>query len=168
MAQIRLFFGTKTWSESVLWQRFRFGMVSTTSLSLSMRGRYKIEIAEWEWPHIFQNKRVRYPEDRRLHQRILKQTSTRFAELWRCTWTRIRRQSVTVTTRYFFSTNSSLTRASASRFGERYRDVLSQNLDENNSNKYSLLYSSMQTIQLQYGCVCSTSSVLGTPILYSM
>ena len=61
MAQIRLFFwGPKTWSESILWQRFCFGMVSTTSLSLSMRGRYKNEITEWKWPPIFQNKSVEY------------------------------------------------------------------------------------------------------------
>ena len=47
MDQIRFFnSGPKIWSESYLWQRFRFGMVSTTSLSLSMRGRYKNEIAE--------------------------------------------------------------------------------------------------------------------------
>ena len=39
---------------------FDSGMVSTNSRSLSMRGRYKIEIAEWKCPPIFQNKRVRY------------------------------------------------------------------------------------------------------------
>ena len=38
--------GPKIWSESNLWQRFCFGIVSTTSLSLSMRGRYNNEIAE--------------------------------------------------------------------------------------------------------------------------
>ena len=32
--------GPKIGSESNLWQRFCFGMVPTTSLSLSMRGRY--------------------------------------------------------------------------------------------------------------------------------
>ena len=37
-----------------------FGMVSTASLSLSMRGRYKNEIVEWKWPPVFQNRRVRY------------------------------------------------------------------------------------------------------------
>ena len=36
--------GPKMWSESILWRRFCFGMVSTTSLSLSMRGRYRNEI----------------------------------------------------------------------------------------------------------------------------
>ena len=36
------------------------GMVSATSLSLSMQVRFKNEIAEWEWSLIFQNKRVRY------------------------------------------------------------------------------------------------------------
>ena len=36
-----------------------FGIVSTTSLSLSMRGMYYNKIAEWKWPPIFQNKRVR-------------------------------------------------------------------------------------------------------------
>ena len=35
------------WLESNLWQRFCFGMVSTTNrLRLSMRGRYNNEIAE--------------------------------------------------------------------------------------------------------------------------
>ena len=29
-------------------------------LSLSMRGRYNNEIAEWKWPPIFRNKGVRY------------------------------------------------------------------------------------------------------------
>ena len=29
-----------------IWQRFCFGMVSTTNISLSMRGRYNNEIAE--------------------------------------------------------------------------------------------------------------------------
>ena len=41
-----IFSGPKIWPESTLWQRFCFGMVSTTSLSLSMRGRYNNEIAE--------------------------------------------------------------------------------------------------------------------------
>ena len=41
-----LYSGSKIWSESNLWQRFFFGMVSTTSVSLSMRGRYNNEIAE--------------------------------------------------------------------------------------------------------------------------
>ena len=38
--------GPKMCSESILWQRFCFGMVSTTSLSLSMRERYYNGIAE--------------------------------------------------------------------------------------------------------------------------
>ena len=54
------FLGPKTWSESILWQRFCFGMVSATSLSSSMRGRYKNKIAEWKWLPIFQNKRSRH------------------------------------------------------------------------------------------------------------
>ena len=37
-----------------------FWHVSTTSLNLSMRGRYNNEIGEWKWPPIFQNKRVRH------------------------------------------------------------------------------------------------------------
>ena len=41
-----IFSGSKIWPESTLWQRFCFGIVSTTSLSLSMRGRYNNEIAE--------------------------------------------------------------------------------------------------------------------------
>ena len=61
MAQIRFFGrGPKIWSDSILWQRFCVGMVSTTSLSLSMRGRYKNEIVEWKLSPIFQKKRVRY------------------------------------------------------------------------------------------------------------
>ena len=52
--------GPKIWSKSILWQRLCFGMVSTTSLSWSMWGRYKNEIIEWKGPPIFQNKRVRY------------------------------------------------------------------------------------------------------------
>ena len=36
--------GPKTWSESILCQRFCFGMISTTSLSLSMRGRYIMKL----------------------------------------------------------------------------------------------------------------------------
>ena len=36
-----------------------FGIVSTTSLRLSMRGKYKNEIVEWNWPRIFLNKRLR-------------------------------------------------------------------------------------------------------------
>ena len=63
MAQIRLYFsGPKSWSESILWQRFCFGMVSTTSLSLSMRGRYENEKlnCRMEMATYFQNKRVRY------------------------------------------------------------------------------------------------------------
>ena len=43
-----------------LTERFRFGMVSTTRLSLSMRGRYKIEIAEWKCPPI---KKMRYAKE---------------------------------------------------------------------------------------------------------
>ena len=35
-------------------------MVPTTSLSLSIRERFKNEIAEWKWPFFFQNKRARY------------------------------------------------------------------------------------------------------------
>ena len=39
--------GPKIWLKSNLWQRFCFGMVSTTNrLRLSMRGRYNNEIAE--------------------------------------------------------------------------------------------------------------------------
>ena len=56
------FFKPKTWSESILWQWFCFGMVSTTinSLSLPKRGRYNNEIVEIKWPPIYQSKRVRY------------------------------------------------------------------------------------------------------------
>ena len=39
---------------------FWHGFDNYNSLSLSMRERYKNEIAEWKWPPVFQNKRVRY------------------------------------------------------------------------------------------------------------
>ena len=45
---------------------------------------------------------------------------------------------------------------------ERHRDVLSQNSDESNGtilNKYGLLYSRMQIVQLQYGGVCVLHTV---------
>ena len=59
---------------------------------------------------------------------------TRFAVLWGCTWTRISRQpSIAIT--WHFSQQTLLepltvSGARASCFGERYRDVLYQNLDE--------------------------------------
>ena len=65
-------------------------------------------------------------EDRRLRQKILVQT-TRFVVLWGCTWTRISRQPIIATTWYFFQQTLleplTVTGASASCFGERYRDV---------------------------------------------
>ena len=55
----------------------------------------------------------------------------------RCTWTRKSRQPFIAITWHFSQQNLleplTVTRASASCFGQRYRDVLSQNLDENNS-----------------------------------
>ena len=56
-----------------------------------------------------------------------------------CTWNRISRQPITAITWHFSQQTLfeplTVTGASASCFGERYRDVLlSQNLDENNSN----------------------------------
>ena len=59
------FLEPKTWSESILWQWFCFGMVSTTSLSLSMRGRYNNEIGEWKWPPIFHNEEGEICKSRR-------------------------------------------------------------------------------------------------------
>ena len=58
-----------------------------------------------------------------------------------CTWTRISRQSI-IAISWHFSQQTLLdplivTGASASCFGERYRDVLSHNLDENNSTQGS-------------------------------
>ena len=48
------FFGIQTHGQSQSYDNgFVFGMVSTTSLSLSMRGRYNNEVGEREWPPIF-------------------------------------------------------------------------------------------------------------------
>ena len=58
-------------------------------------------------------------------------TTTKFAVLWGRTWTRASTHPIIATTWYF----SQVTGASASCFGERYRDVLSQTLDENNSTQ---------------------------------
>ena len=52
--------GPKIWSESNLWQRFCSGMVSTTSLSLSMRGRYNNEMLNENSHQVFNTRRVRY------------------------------------------------------------------------------------------------------------
>ena len=56
-----------------------------------------------------------------------------------CTWTRINRQAIIAITWHFFQQTLleplTVTRASAFCFGERYRDVLSQNLDEDNSTQ---------------------------------
>ena len=89
-------------------------------------------------------------ENRKLHQKILVQTTRLFAVLWGCTWTRISRQPIIAITWHFSQQTLlepfAVTGASASCFGERFWDVLlSQNLDENNkqySNKYRLLYNS--------------------------
>ena len=78
-------------------------------------------------------------EDRRLlHQKTLVQT-TRFAVLYcgECTWSKISRQSI-IAISWHFSQQTPLepltvSGARASCFGERYRDVLYQNLDENNN-----------------------------------
>ena len=55
-----------------------------------------------------------------------------------CTWTRISRQPIIAITWHFSQQTVleplTVTGARASCFGERYRDVLSQNLDENNNN----------------------------------
>ena len=62
-----------------------------------------------------------------------------------CTWTRISRQPIIAITWHFPQQTLleplTVSGALASCFGERYRDVLYQNLDEdNNSNRYRLLY----------------------------
>ena len=72
-----------------------------------------------------------------LHQKILVQT-TRFAVLWGgCTWTRVSRQHIIAITWHVSQLTLleplTVTGASAFCFGERYRDVLSQSLDENNN-----------------------------------
>ena len=55
-----------------------------------------------------------------------------------CTWTRISRKPIKAITWHFSQQTLleqlTVTGARASCFGERYRDVLSQNLDENNNN----------------------------------
>ena len=92
-----------------------------------------------------------------------------------CTWTRISRRSV-IAIVWHFSQQTLLgpltvTGARASCFGERYRDVLYQNLDENNNTQTStdcLLYSSISYVNnsiIVRVCVCATYSLLGSPIL---
>ena len=90
-----------------------------------------------------------------------------------CTWTRISRQPVIAITWHFSQQTLleplTVTGASASSFGERYRDVLSQNLDQNNSTQTSTDCRTVvckQTVQLQYGyvCVCATYNLLNTPV----
>ena len=113
-------------------------------------------------------------EDRRLlHQKTLVQT-TRFAVLWGCTWTRISRRSIIAITWHFSQQTLleplTVTGARASCFGERYRDELYHNLDENNNTQTSkrLLYSSTSYVNNSVtvrACVCVTYSLLGTPIL---
>ena len=55
------------------------------------------------------------------------------------------------------------TGASASCFGERYRGVLSPNLDENNSTQTSTDCCTANNSVTMRVCVCATYSVLGTP-----
>ena len=88
------------------------------------------------------------------------------------TWTRISRQPIIAITRHFSQQTLleqlTVSGARASCFGERYRDVLYQNLDENNSNKDRLLYSSTSYVNNSVTvrvCVCATCSLVGTPIL---
>ena len=58
-----------------------------------------------------------------------------------CTWTRTSRQPIRAITWHFYQQSLleplTVTRARASCFGERYRDVLHQNLDENNNTQLS-------------------------------
>ena len=57
------FFGTKNMSEGHLMHTVLvcyFLFFRQTRTGLPMRVRYSNEIAEWKWPPIFQNKRVRY------------------------------------------------------------------------------------------------------------
>ena len=55
------FFGTKNMSEGHFYA-YGFGLLCfrQTRTGLPMRVRYSNEIAEWKWPPLFQNKRVRY------------------------------------------------------------------------------------------------------------
>ena len=81
-----------------------------------------------------------------------------------CTWTRISRQPVIAITWHFTQQTLleplTVTGASAFRFGERYRDVLSQNLDENNSTQTSsdccTYVNNSVTVR---GCVCVLHTV---------
>ena len=85
-----------------------------------------------------------------------------------CIWTRIRRQPVKVITWHFTQHTLleplTVTGASAFCLGERYRDVLSQNLDENNSTQTSpdccTYVNNSVTVRV---CLCATYSLLGTP-----
>ena len=61
MDQIRLFFWDKKHERRPSYA-YGFGLLffRQTRTGLPMRVRYSNEIAEWKWPPIFQNKRVRY------------------------------------------------------------------------------------------------------------
>ena len=84
-----------------------------------------------------------------------------------CTWTRTSRQPVIAITWHFTQhtllESLTVTGASAFCFGERYRDVLSQNLDENNSTQTNpdccTYVNNSVTVR---ACVCATYSLLGT------
>ena len=185
MAQIRLFFilGSKTWSESILWQRFLYCCTLIQYVALAI-----ILSDSGERMH-----RDKIPPQR-MHEARRNVTrgsccTKRFAEfngncesyssleqlvaslcaahegkpasgtyhsktqvytrrnLYRppgllycreCTWTRISRQPVIAITWHFTQQTLleplTVTGASAFCFGERYRDVLSLNSDENNSS----------------------------------
>ena len=79
-----------------------------------------------------------------------------------CTWTRISRQPIIAITWHFSQQTLleplTMSGAPTSCFGERYRDVVYHNLDENNNtqtSKYRLLYSSTSCVNNSVTvCVC--------------
>ena len=82
----------------------------------------------------------------------------------RCPWTKISRQPIAAITWHFSKQTLleplTMTGASASYFGERFRDVLSQNLDENNSTQTSTDCCTVLCKQFSYStCVCVPHTV---------
>ena len=122
-------------------------------------------------PHIRENLLPRYISyyNRRLHTWRYLYRPPGLLHWGGCTWTRISRQPITAITgnvsQQTLLEPLTVTGASSSCFGERYRDVLSQNLDENNSTQTSTDCCTVACKQFSYNtgvCVCATSSLLDT------